>query len=64
MRRRGSTAVLLACAAIAGSVFAVGCGSGDEDSTAAAAAPAASMDAVEIADFAYAPQRITIDAGT
>jgi plastocyanin len=64
MRRRGSTAALLATAAIAGGAAVGGCGSGDEDATATAATQAASTGAVEIADFAYGPQRITVDAGT
>jgi plastocyanin len=72
--------VLLACLALAGGTFAAGCGAGEEESTASPIAEtttseqatsggggggsATSTDRIDIADFKYDPETITVDAGT
>ena len=64
---KGSRAAsLLACAAIAATGLAAGCGGDDEEPAAAGSASdeAAMTDEVEIAEFLYAPEAITVDAGT
>jgi len=66
---RSPLVVLLALAAVAGGV-AAGCGGDDDDPATPAAAMAqggaggASTDLVAIADFAFDPETVTVDAGT
>jgi plastocyanin len=69
MRSRGHIGLVL----VTGAALLAGCGSGDSDpATSAASAPtttmtaaaAASTDKVAIADFAFDPETITVDAGT
>ncbi len=67
MRARGFTVVLAICAALA--LAAAGCGDDDEgDTGAGGSAPAPSGDAVrsekvEIVDFSYDPDPVTIETG-
>ncbi len=69
MTARSPLVVLLALAAVAGGV-AAGCGGDDDDPATPAAAMAqgggggASTDLVAIADFAFDPETVTVDAGT
>ena len=68
MTARSPLVVLLAVAAVAGGV-AAGCGGDDTPATPAAAwggggAGGASTDRVAIADFAFDPETVTVDAGT
>ena len=69
MTARSPLVVLLAVAAVAGGV-AAGCGGDDDDPATPAAAMAtggaggASTDRVAIADFAFDPETVTVDAGT
>ncbi len=68
MRSRGRIALALAT----GAALLAGCGSGDSDpATSAALAPTTTMtaaaestDKVDIADFAFDPETITVKAGT
>ena len=69
MRSRGRIALVLAT----GTALLAGCGSGDSDpATSAAAAPttttptaaAESTDKVDIADFAFDPETISVNSGT
>jgi plastocyanin len=73
MTARSPLALLLACAVLTGGLIAAGCGDDDDDAapTAAAAAgtdddgaPARAADEIEIADFMYGPDPVTVDAGT
>lgn len=69
MTARSPLVVLVAVAAVAGGV-AAGCGGDDDDPATPAAAMAqggaggASTDRVAIADFAFDPETVTVDAGT
>ena len=69
MTARSPLVVLLALAAVAGGV-AAGCGGDDDDPATPAAAMAQgggggeSTDLVAIADFAFDPETVTVDAGT
>lgn len=69
MTARSPLVVILAVAAVAGGV-AEGCGGDDDDPATPAAAMAqggagvASTDRVAIADFAFDPETVTVDAGT
>ena len=62
----------IACAGIAAAIAFAGCGGGDSDSTsssgsastAAAPATAESTDMIDIADFKYMPEAVTVSAGT
>jgi plastocyanin len=68
MRSRGRIALVLAT----GATLLAGCGSGDSDpATSAASAPTTTMtataestDKVDIADFAFDPETISVKAGT
>ena len=69
MRSRAQIGLAL----VAGAALLAGCGSGDSDpATSAASAPTTTMtaaaaqstDKVDIADFAFDPQTITVKAGT
>jgi plastocyanin len=66
---RSPLVVLVAVAAVAGGV-AAGCGGDDDDPATPAAALAeggaseASADRLAIADFAFDPETVTVDAGT
>ena len=69
MTARSPLVVLLAVAAVAGGVAAGGGGDDDDPATPAAAmaqggAGGASTDRVAIADFAFDPETVTVDAGT
>ena len=70
--RSNGIALLAAIGVIAAGVVA-GCGGDDSTSstsaessstTAEAAGPAASTDQIDIADFKYDPEAVTVDAGT
>ena len=69
MTARSPLGVLFAVVAVAGGV-AAGCGGGDDDPATPAAAMAeggasgASTNRVAIADFAFDPETVTVDAGT
>ena len=73
MTRPPSLILLLTCAVLAGGPVAVGCGGDDEaasatTSTAAetttAGEEAESTDEIEIADFKFDPEAVTVEAGT
>ena len=77
MRPRGEIAVLLACGALVAGTAVAGCGSGDSASNASAepastttqstasssGGAAESTDMIDIADFKYDPETVTVKAG-
>jgi plastocyanin len=78
MRPRAQIALVIACGAIAGGTVVAGCDSGDSDTAAAeatssgmdstAASPssggaAESTETIDIADFKYDPETVTVKAG-
>ena len=65
MKKSRRLVALLVCASLGAGVLAGGCGDDEGPMATAAGAPAAeSTNEIKIADFKYAPERVTVDVGT